>query len=145
MPPSATWAYDMSVGDRGDRLSPQMYAAMDVDERTSVVHKYLPQGLLALAASVLHDAAQRFPRSALMQLYLARFYQVRPECCCVTCVTHLNEIAKKSDVRDSRCTPASLNAPWGTSFVLFVLALHLTSSLRCMLRVGSSTLLCVLV
>ena len=36
----------------------------------------MPADLLLLVESVLRSAAVRFPRSAMLQLYVARFYQV---------------------------------------------------------------------
>lgn len=61
--------------EASDRLSPEMYAAMSVDERAVAVHKHLPAGLVVLVAAALHEAALRFPHSARMQLFIARFYQ----------------------------------------------------------------------
>ena len=49
-------------------LTPQLYAAMGVEERTAAVHRHLPPALLQYAEAVLHDAAARFPRSPLMQV-----------------------------------------------------------------------------
>ena len=74
-------------------LSPEVYASMDVDERTDIVHKYMPADLLALVESVLRSAAVRFPRSAMLQLYIARFYQVGAphlKSCSSRMLAHLN-------------------------------------------------------
>jgi len=81
-------------------LSRHLYDAMDVDERAAVVRRHLPPALLEYAEAVLQvllwiierdtlvhllphttlqpmqDAALRFPRSPLQQLFIARFYQV---------------------------------------------------------------------
>lgn len=35
------------------RLSPQLFAAMDVDERTAIVHRYLPRALLDYVETAL--------------------------------------------------------------------------------------------
>lgn len=59
------------------RLTLELYNAMDVEERTAVVHKYLPEELLLYAEHVLQESAVRFPRSAMLQLHIARFYEVR--------------------------------------------------------------------
>jgi len=59
------------------RLTLELYSAMDVEERTAVVHKHLPEELLLYAEHVLQESAVRFPRSAMLQLHIARFYEVR--------------------------------------------------------------------
>jgi hypothetical protein len=38
---------------QGAPLSPQLYGAMDVDERTAIVHKHLPPGLLVFVEAAL--------------------------------------------------------------------------------------------
>ena len=105
-------------------LSPQLYAAMDVDERTAIVHRYLPPSLLTYAETVLQvrrrgegrrgarTAAGSPPDVYLLAPLLAPSSSIRRTRRSASRARRCCSSSSRASTRSTRDSPG---APWDTS------------------------------